>query len=188
VGVLLIRVGKAQRSIVLEADGRHLLTDVWTSAGVVAGLGLVWLTGHYILDPLLALAVAANIVWTGFGLLRRSFNGLMDHALPENEQAIVRAAIRTELGPNMDFHALRTRQAGARRFADFHLLVPGHFTVKHAHALTARIECALQAALPGVEVTVHIEPIEEPAAWQDSALLQVEQDAQRERESNRDVQ
>jgi cation diffusion facilitator family transporter len=179
VGLLLVRVGRAHRSIVLEADGRHLLTDVWTSAGVLAGLGLVWLTGYDVLDPVVALIVAANIVWTGFGLVRRSFNGLMDHALPEAEQAAVRAAIEAQLGPHMHYHALRTRQAGARRFADFHLLVPGHFTVKQAHALTGRIEAALRAALPELEVTVHVEPIEEPAAWQDSALLQVEEEARR---------
>jgi cation diffusion facilitator family transporter len=181
VGVVLVRVGRARRSIVLEADGRHLLTDVWTSAGVVAGLGLVLLTGWQVLDPLVALVVAANILWTGFDLVRRSFNGLMDHALPEADQAAVRAAIEAHLGPQMDYHALRTRQAGARRFVDFHLLVPGNFTVQKAHALTGRIEAALRAALPGLEVTVHVEPIEEPAAWQDSALLPLEQQARRDR-------
>jgi cation diffusion facilitator family transporter len=181
VGVLLIRVGRARRSIVLEADGRHLLTDVWTSAGVLAGLGLVLLTGWQVLDPLVALVVAGNILWTAFDLVRRSFNGLMDHALPEADQAVVRSAIEAQLGPHMDYHALRTRQAGARRFVDFHLLVPGDFTVKEAHALTGRIEAALHAALPGLEVTVHVEPIEEPAAWQDSALLPLERQARRER-------
>jgi cation diffusion facilitator family transporter len=184
VGLLLVRAGKAHRSIILEADGRHLLTDLWTSAGVLAGLCLVALTGYHILDPILALVVAANILWMGFGLVRRSFNGLMDHALPEQEQAAVRAAIEAQLGPHMDYHALRTRQAGARRFADFHLLVPGSFTVKQAHALMGRIEAAVRAALPGLEVTVHVEPIEEPAAWQDSALLPLEQEARRERQQS----
>jgi cation diffusion facilitator family transporter len=181
VGALLVRVGRARRSIVLEADGRHLLTDLWTSAAVLAGLGLVLLTHWQILDPIVALAVAANILWTGFDLVRRSFNGLMDHALPESEQAAVRSAIEAHLDPHMDYHALRTRQAGARRFVDFHLLVPGEFSVSKAHVLTGRIEAALRAALPDLEVTVHVEPIEEPAAYQDSALVPLEQEARRER-------
>jgi cation diffusion facilitator family transporter len=176
---VLLRAGRRHGSIVLEADGRHLLTDVWTSAGVLAGLGLVWATGVQWLDPVIALAVAANILWTGVDLVRRSFNGLMDHALPAAEQARARAAIEAHLGPHMAYHALRTRQAGARRFVDFHLLVPGRSTVAEAHALTGRIEAALREALPGLEVTVHIEPIEERAAWEDSALLPLEQAARR---------
>jgi cation diffusion facilitator family transporter len=175
VGQLLLRVGRAHSSIVLEAGGRHLLTDVWTTVAVVAGLGLVWLTGMVWLDPLLGLVVAANIVWTGFDLLRRSFDGLMDHALPAEEQAAVRAAIETLIGPGMDYHALRTRQAGSRRFADFHLLVPGAFSVRRAHELTARIEEAIRKSLPGIEVTVHVEPIEDRAAWEDSELVLLEQ-------------
>ncbi|HXG11312.1 MAG TPA: cation diffusion facilitator family transporter [Gemmataceae bacterium] len=171
---LLLRVGRKYGSIVLEADGRHLMTDVWTSVGVVAGLGLVWLTGIEVLDPILALVIAANIVWTGFDLVRRSFNGLMDHALPDEELARVRSAIESQLEPGMHYHALRTRQAGSRRFADFHLLVPGWFTVTRAHALVNRIEKAVAAALPNIEVTVHVEPIEERAAWEDSALLEHE--------------
>lgn len=171
---ILLRVGRAHDSIILEADGRHLMTDVWTSVGVVAGLCLVWLTGWEVLDPLLALAVAVNILHTGFDLVRRSFNGLMDHALPPDELTRVRGAIESHLGPHMHYHALRTRQAGSRRFVDFHLLVPGALTVQQAHTLTGRIEAAVRATLPGMEITVHIEPIEEPAAWQDSALLPLE--------------
>jgi cation diffusion facilitator family transporter len=178
---VLLRAGRRHDSIVLEADGRHLLTDVWTSAGVLAGLGLVWATGRQWLDPVIALLVAAGILWTGADLVRRSFNGLMDHALPAAEQAKVRAAIEAHLGPHMAYHALRTRQAGSRRFIDFHLLVPGQSTVQAAHALTGRIEAAVCEALPGLEVTVHIEPIEERAAWEDSALLPLEQAARRER-------
>ncbi len=171
---LLLRVGRAHSSIVLEADGRHLMTDVWTTAAVVGGLALVWLTEKYWLDPLLGLGVAVNILWTGFELLRRSFHGLMDHALPEEEQAAVRAAIETQIGPGMDYHALRTRQAGSRRFADFHLLVPGSFSVRRAHELTSQIEQAIGNALPNMEVTVHIEPIEDRAAWEDSELVPLE--------------
>jgi cation diffusion facilitator family transporter len=171
---ILLRVGRAAESIVLEADGQHLMTDVWTSVGVVAALGVVWATGWDMLDPIIALAVAANIVWTAWGLLHRSFDGLTDHALPEVEQAKVRAAIATQLEPGIHYHALRTRRAGARRFADFHLLVPGAWSVQHAHDLTGKVERAIEAALPGIEVTVHIEPVEERASWEDSALLALE--------------
>jgi cation diffusion facilitator family transporter len=175
VAVVLLRAAKTTESIVLEADGKHLLADVWTSAAVILGLTLVWMTNLPIFDPLLALLVAANIAWTALDLVRRSFNGLMDHALPPGEQAKVRAAITSHLEPGTTFHALRTRQAGAHRFADFHLLVPGNLSVQRAHDLTGTIERAICAALPGIEVTVHIEPIEEQAAWEDSALLPIEQ-------------
>jgi cation diffusion facilitator family transporter len=176
---ILLRTARATGSIVLEADGKHLLTDVWTSAGVIGGVALVWLTGLEWLDPLLALLVAANIVWTGLDLVRRSFNGLMDHALPAEEQARLRAAIESRLEPEMTYHALRTRQAGSLRFADFHLLVPGWLSVKRAHEVTGRIEQAMRAVLPGLEVTVHIEPIEEPETWADSALVPLEEAARR---------
>jgi cation diffusion facilitator family transporter len=176
VAMILLRVGRASGSIVLEADGQHLLTDVWTSAGVVGGLFLVWLTDWQPLDPILAILVAGNIVWTAFGLLKRSFDGLMDHALPEGEQEAVRHAIGGLLREGMHFHALRTRQAGTRRFVDFHLLVPGIWTVGAAHKFTEQIEEAIRQALPaGAEVTVHIEPVEEQASWHDSALIAVEE-------------
>lgn len=172
---ILLRAGRKHGSIVLEADGRHLLTDVWTSAAVLLGLSLVWLTGIPMLDPLIALVVAANILWTGFDLIRRSFDGLMDRALPVLEQAAVRSAIERHLGPNMDYHALRTRRAGRRRFVDFHLLVPGRLTVQEAHTLTGWIEESVRSALPELEVTVHIEPIEDRSSWRDSALLPLEE-------------
>lgn len=175
VAVVLLRAGRQYGSIVLEADGRHLLSDVWTSAAVLVGLSLVWLTGVQLLDSVIGLAVSANILWTGFDLIRRSFNGLMDHALPPQEQAAVRAAIERHLGPNMDYHALRTRQAGRRRFVDFHLLVPGQLTVQQAHTLTGAIEDSVRGALPELEVSVHIEPIEDSSAWRDSALVPLEE-------------
>jgi cation diffusion facilitator family transporter len=182
VALALIRVGRKHRSIVLEADGQHLMTDVWTSAGVLAGLGLVLLTGWKPLDSLVALAVAGSLLWTASRLVRRSFDGLMDRALPEDDLAKLRAAIQPQLGPDMDYHALRTRQAGARRFVDFHLLVPGSMSVRDAHALGDRIEDAVREALAGVEVTVHVEPVEEPASYRDSALMPIEEAARRERE------
>jgi cation diffusion facilitator family transporter len=175
VGYVLLRAGRRHESIVLEADGKHLLTDLFTSLGVLVGLTLVWLTQWPALDALTAIVVALNILWTAYGLLRRSFDGLMDHALPVPEQARVRATIQAHLGPRMAYHALRTRQAGSRRFVDFHLLVPGNYTVDHAHQLGDQIEDALRATLPGLEVTVHIEPIENPGSWHDSELVPLEQ-------------
>jgi cation diffusion facilitator family transporter len=177
VGLVLIRTGRTHRSIALEANGRHLMTDVWTSVGVIAGLVLARLTGWFVLDPLLGLLMAANICWTAYDLIRRSFDGLMDHALPVAEQQKVREAIASRLGPGMHYHALRTRQAGSRRFVDFHFLVPGRWTVREAHGQADLIEEAIRAALPGVEVTIHIEPIEQEASWKDSDLLAVEEKA-----------
>jgi cation diffusion facilitator family transporter len=175
VGYVLVRAGRRHESIVLEADGKHLLTDLYTSLGVLVGLALVWLTRWPALDALTAILVSGTILWTAFDLLRRSFNGLMDHALPLNEQGRVRETIQAHLGPRMAFHALRTRQAGSRRFVDFHLLVPGGCTVDDGHRLGNRIEEALRATLPDLEVTIHLEPIEDPGAWQDSELVPLEQ-------------
>jgi cation diffusion facilitator family transporter len=185
VGFLLVYYGRKNRSLIVEADGKHLLTDVWTSGGVLIALCLVAWTGWVILDPLIALVVAGNILWTAWGLLRRSFDGLMDHALPKEEQETVRAAIAANLAPNMDFHALRTREAGSRRFVDFHLLVPGEMTVKEAHALTDRVEKAIEATLEDVEVTVHIEPIEDRQAYEDSALVPIEEAERAKRQGER---
>jgi cation diffusion facilitator family transporter len=181
VGLRLLRAGREEGSIVLEADGRHLISDVSTSVGVLVGLGLVWLTNLTWIDPVVALLVAGHIGWSALELLHKSYDGLMDRALPEAEQARVRAAIEGLLAPGMAFHALRTRRAGSRRFADFHLLVPGVFTVRRAHELTERIEQAIRAVLPDMEVTVHVEPIEERAAWEDSALLPLEEAARQAR-------
>jgi cation diffusion facilitator family transporter len=167
VALVLLRVGKARKSIALEADGHHLMTDVWTSVGVIAGLCLVWLTGWVVLDPILAILVAVVILWTGFDLMWRSFNGLMDRALPEAEMTLLRETVQSHLGPNMTFHALRTRQAGMRRFADFHLLVPGAMTVQASHDLANAIEGALARAMPELSVTIHIEPIEDRTSHED---------------------
>ncbi len=163
---ILLRVGRRSRSIVLESDGHHLMTDVYTSAAVVGGLVLVALTGATYLDPILAIAVALHILVTGFRLMRRSFNGLMDHALSPEEQGRLRAAIRAALPAGTDFHALRTRQAGAKIFAEFHLLVSGDATVRVAHELAHRVEDALRGTEPNLAVTIHIEPIDEASSWE----------------------
>src|SRR5439155_19404397 len=146
---VLLHHGRAHRSIVLEADGKHLMSDVVTSVGVVAGLGLVLITDWKPLDPLLAIAVGLNIMWTGGELILRSFNGLMDHAIPSADLDVIREAIRAHLPAGADFHGLRTRQAGASRFIEFHLLVDGDSSVREAHHIAHRIEEALTAALPG---------------------------------------
>ncbi len=172
----LLRVASQHDSLTLAADGRHLMTDVWTSVGVVAGLGLVQITGNERLDPMIALLVGANIAWTGVKLLRVAVDGLMDRALPVADEAKVREAIAASLAPGETYHALRTRRSGNRRFVDFHLLVPGTHTVRRAHRRSGEMERAIGAALPGVEAVVHIEPIEERAAWEDSPLVRLERD------------
>lgn len=166
VAQLLLRVGRACNSIIMEADGHHLMTDVWSSVAVVAGLGVVAVSGWDWLDPVIALLVAAHIIGTGVRLVRRSVDGLMDHALDEHELDKLRQAIQQTLPVGTTFHALRTRRAGIRRFADFHLLVPGHISVREAHDLAEKVTAAVLAVL-AVELTVHIEPIEELGSWQD---------------------
>ena len=167
VGYLLLREGRRADSIVLEADGHHLMTDVWTTIGVVAGLLLVLWTDEPRFDSVLAILVAANILRVGVSLLRRSFDGLMDHALSSGEDAKIRAAIEEELLPGMKYHALRTRRSGNRRFVDYHLLVPGKLHVKSAHDCEVDIGQSIRVAVPGVEVNAHIEPLEEPLAYSD---------------------
>jgi cation diffusion facilitator family transporter len=157
-------------SIVLEADGKHLMSDVWTSVGVVLGLSLAAVTKLWWLDPLLAALVALNIARIGGDLVARSFNGLMDRALEEGEIQLIRGAIEGNLHAGMAYHALRTRRAGGRRFADYHLLVPGAMSVETAHGHEMEIEAAIEAAGPTIEVTSHIEPVEEPRAWNDSRI------------------
>jgi cation diffusion facilitator family transporter len=170
VAIVLMRAARKHASIVLEADGHHLMTDVLTSFGVVAGMGLVLATDVTLFDPLIAAIIGLNILWTGFTLVRKSFNGLMDHALPTAEQDALRAAIRELLPRGADFHALRTRQAGSRQFADFHLLVPGRKSVREAHTISHRIMDGLKTKLPRLEVTIHIEPIDDAASWEPEVL------------------
>ena len=161
---VMLRVARQHDSITIEADAKHLLADVWTSAGILAGLCVVMVAPRWaILDPLMAIAVAVHIVVTGVGLLRRSVDGLMDTALPSAEVRHATAIIRDALPPEASFHALRTRKAGARRFIEFHLLVPGTMTVASSHELCDRIEAALEAHLRKAHVTIHVEPRETQA-------------------------
>jgi cation diffusion facilitator family transporter len=171
VGVILLRAGREARSIVLEADGKHLITDVWTSLGVIAGVIAVAVTGWEILDPLIALAVAINIVVTGGVLVRRSVGGLMDRALDARDLVQIREVLaRFREHEGIDFHALRTRQAGSRAFVSVHVLVPGAWTVQHGHDLVERVEDELRARLPHATVFTHLEPIEDPKSFDDTEL------------------
>ena len=162
---IMAKVARQHDSITIEADAKHLMTDVWTSAGILGGLVVViWRPEWSILDPLMAMAVAVHILFTGFDLLRRSADGLMDAALPANDVRHAEAVIQAELPPHATFHALRTRKAGPRRFLEFHLLVPGMMSVADSHALCDRIEAALTHQLARAEVTIHVEPRETQAA------------------------
>jgi len=162
VGLALLRAGRAHRSITLEADGKHLLTDVWTSVGVLVGIGLVALTGWMPLDPIVAIGVGINILFTGYQLVRRSVVGLLDAALPEDELAIVSAVLaHTCADPTVEVTELRTRESGRQRFVYATLEVPGDWTVQHSHDLADEVEAAVHAALPGTTTFIHIEPVPE---------------------------
>jgi cation diffusion facilitator family transporter len=170
VGLTLLRAGRRARSIVLEADGKHLITDVWTSAGVIAGVAGVALTGWERLDAIVALAVAANILVAGGGLVRRSAGGLMDRALAPADLASIRETLAEFERDGVRFHALRTREAGSRRFVSLHVLVPGAWTVQRGHDLVERVEGSLCERLPGANVFTHLEPAEDPRSFADTTL------------------
>ncbi|HET9221139.1 MAG TPA: cation diffusion facilitator family transporter [Roseiflexaceae bacterium] len=170
VALILLRAGNRLRSITLHADAHHLLTDVWTSVGVVLAVVLVALTGWLILDPLIALAVAANIVWTAIRLLRDTANGVLDHALPAADQARITAILAPYIEQGLTFHAVRTRIAGQRQFISLHILVPGAWTVQRGHELAEQIEQQIRAALPKSTVFTHLEPQEDAASYDDQGL------------------
>lgn len=167
VAVLLIRAGRTHRSLVLVADGKHILTDVWTSIGVLVGVGLVAVTGWLRLDPIVAILVACNIIWTGVGLVRESTSGLMDRALPQDEHDEIVEVLTRFSSDTVQFHALQTRGAGQFRFASVHVLVPGAWSVQQGHDLVEQIELTVASELPGMVLTTHLEPIEDPASWDD---------------------
>jgi cation diffusion facilitator family transporter len=168
---ILVAAGREHHSITLEADGKHLMTDVWTSAGVIVGVTLVYVTGWLLLDPLLALAVAVHIVWTGVGLVRRSVAGLLDAAIsPHEQEELTKLFSEYSKRYGVSFHALRTRQAGARRFITFHFLVPDAWPVSRAHQLSEEIEARMRSVVPNAAVFTHIEPISDPASYNDDTL------------------
>jgi cation diffusion facilitator family transporter len=167
---VILRAGRKHRSITLEANARHLLTDVWTSVGVIAGIGLVLLTGWQWLDPVVALLVAANIAWTSIGIMRRSVGGLMDISISTADQAAVRKVFAPYEATGLKFHALRTRQSGMQRFISVHVLVPGDWTVHRGHELLEKIEADIRSTVPDAVVFTHLESLDDPASWEDEAL------------------
>jgi len=164
---VLLNVGKRHNSITLEADAHHLMTDVWTSIAVIVGVGAVALTDWQPLDPIIALAVAANIVRTGFQLMRRSIAGLMDAALPPEEYEQVLKVLDKYKEQGVEFHALRTRQAAGRRFVSIHVLVPGRWSTHKGHHLVENVETDIRSVLAGVTVFTHLEPVDDPLSFQD---------------------
>lgn len=168
---VLLRAGQRHHSMTLTADAQHLLTDVWTTAGVLVGVAAVWLTGWTWLDPTIALVVAAQIVFTGWRLVRQAFDGLMDISLPSAElDSVVGVLDNYRQALPVGYHALRTRQSGAQRFVSVHIQVPGAWSVQQGHDLLEAIERDIRHAIPPVSVITHLEPVEDPTSWQDVAL------------------
>jgi cation diffusion facilitator family transporter len=170
VSLVLMRAGRRYNSITLEADARHLMTDVWTTAGVIVGIALVQLTGFLRLDPIVALLVAANIIFTGYRLLVRSGRGLMDISLPTEELASVKSILNAYESKGVLYHALRSRQAAARKFLVVHLLVPGSWTVTQGHQIAEEIEIQVQGAIPSANIVTHVEPAEDPVSFEDARI------------------
>lgn len=168
--LIILRAARAHNSITLQANGRHLMTDVWTSVGVVAGVAAVALTGWEVLDPIIALLVAANIVWSGVGIVRSSVDGLMDIALPAADLQTISKVLEPYRDEGIEFHAVRTRQSGARGFVSMHVLVPGEWTVQAGHELLEQVEIDLAKALPNATVTTHLEPLNDQASYADQSL------------------
>lgn len=168
---ILSRAGDDYESITLKADSQHLMTDVWTSGGVLVGVGAVGLTGWVWLDPVIAILVAMQIIYSGFVLVRKAVHGLMDASLPVEEVAKVVEILESYTQPEgIEYHALRSRQSGSLRFVSFHIQVPGGWTVQHGHTFLEEIEDAIRQQLPSVSVFTHLEPVEDPVSWHDVEL------------------
>jgi cation diffusion facilitator family transporter len=174
VALILMKAGKEHNSITLEADAHHLMTDVWTSVGVLAGVGLVAITGWTRLDPIVAFIVAANIILSGFRIVRMSALGLMDTALPIKEQTLLKSILEKYTQNGVEYHALRSRQSGSRQFVSFHVLVPGKWSVQRGHRLLESIEADIRRAIPRVTVFTHLESLNDPASWDDTNLDRAE--------------
>lgn len=170
VSIVLMRAGKRYNSITLESDARHLMTDVWTTAGVLVGIVLVWVTGYVRLDPIIALLVAANILFTGYKLLKRSGRGLMDTALPPQELVAVKEVLDSYAPQGIGYHALRSRQAAARKFLVVHLLVPGDWSVAQGHQLSEKVETQVSTVIPGANIVTHVEPAGDPLSLRDAGI------------------
>ncbi|NUO19185.1 cation transporter [bacterium] len=170
VAIVIRRAGKEYHSVTLDANARHLMTDVWTSAGVIAAVGIVALSKLQFLDPVIALVVAANIIREGIHIVRSSVLGLMDTAIPAEEHARIVSVLQSYEEDEVTYHALRTRQAGRRRFVSVHILVPGDWTVHQGHEMLEQIENKLIQAVPNITVLTHLESLEDPASWKDIGL------------------
>lgn len=167
VAVMLIRAGKEHRSPVLDADGKHLMTDVWTSVGVIVGVALVQVTGYLRLDSIVAMAVGINIIITGLHLLRDSTSKLMDKSLSDEDHTEIVKVLKKYESEEVKFHALQTRESGRHRFVSMHVLVPGAWSIQKGHDLSEEVEAEIKAALPDTTVSTHVEPIEDPRSWED---------------------
>ena len=170
VAIVLLRAGKRMRSITLTAGGSHLLTDVWTSLGVLVGVVLVQFTGWLVLDPVIAILVALNIVWIAVRLMNDLAHGLLDTALPSPDQEIIARVLAEHKAEHVEFHALRTRVAGQRRFISLHVLVPGGWSVQRGHELCEQIEREITQALPKSSVFTYLEPQDDPSSFEDVEL------------------
>jgi len=175
VGLVLLRQGRKHHSMILEADGKHLMTDVYTSAGVLVGIALVKITGWLMLDALVAIGVAVNILWTGYQLMRRSAMGLLDSAIPEPDRLKVNALLEPLRQQGLDYHSLLTRQAGQRKFISVHILMPGQWTIQKGHDMIEKVEADIRALFDApVTVFTHLEPIEDPLSMNDIGIDRIE--------------
>lgn len=175
VALVLIKNGKKNNSITLDADGKHLLTDVYTSGGVLLGIGLVKLSGWQVLDGIVAVGVALNILWTGYKLVHRSASGLLDVSLPEADLIKIMEVLDSLKSQDIEHHSLMTRQAGQRKFVAFHLLLPGHWTIQHGHDKAEKIEKEIRDLFEApITVFTHLEPKEDPVSMHDIGLDRLE--------------
>ena len=171
VGLILVKNGKKNHSITLEADGKHLMTDVYTSVGVLIGIGLVNVTGFLVLDGIVAVGVAINILWTGYQLMHRSAQGLLDSAIPEEERQKIIDELSNFKDQNIEYHSLMTRQAGRRKFISLHILLPGKLSIQEGHDRVENIEKAIRDLFVSpVTVFTHLEPLEDPVSMEDIGL------------------
>jgi cation diffusion facilitator family transporter len=171
VGLILIRKGRENNSITLEADGKHLMTDVYTSVGVLIGIALVKLTGWLVLDAIVAIGVGLNIIWTGYQLMRSSASGLLDSSIPEGERLKIIEVLDHYKGQQLEYHSLMTRQAGQRKFIALHILMPGKLSIQEGHDLVEEIERTIRELFDSpVTVFTHLEPVEDPVSMQDIGI------------------
>jgi cation diffusion facilitator family transporter len=170
VGLVLIKNGKKRHSLALEADGHHLMTDVYTTVGVLIGLVIVYITRLFILDPIIAIVVGLNIISAGFSIVQKSLSGFMDTSISKEYLDFVKELFAEYKAQKIEFHGIRSRRSGSRKFISFHMLVPGAWTVQKAHSLSEEIEKKIRSSIPQVTITIHIEPLEDPVSWEDTEL------------------